>query len=174
MQNNVLNEYTNLLKTKFVYMERLSALPKGYISKKTIGNKEYHYLQFRNGGKVESKYLKDTEVSEMTKLFELRKEAESALPKIEKRLGELEMATKLLDVSLFRRLAMLKISVGMDDICREDKEKCVSFADAMTSIEGVSISMDTKHHLNDWKDGNVSFLSIFEQTLKQYGFAVEA
>lgn len=109
----------------------------------------------------------------MLKLFELRKEAELAALEIDRRLCEIEKAARLLDASLFRRLGMLRISIGMDDICREERENCVSFSDAMTSIEGVLVSSNVQHKLNCWKNGDISFLLIFEQTLRQYGFAVE-
>lgn len=173
MLQSVLDEYTELLRLRLVYSNRLSELPKGYISKKTIGNKEYHYLQFRNKGKVESKYLKDDEVGEMRKLLALRKEAESAAPEIDRRLCEIEKATRMLDASLFRRLGMLRISIGMDDIGREEKENCVSFSDAMTAIEGVTVSNNVQHELNCWMNGDISFLSVFERTLRHYGFPVE-
>jgi len=78
-----------------------------------------------------------------------------------------------LDASLFRRLGMLKICIGMDDISREVRESCVSFSDAMTSIEGVPVSANLQNDLNCWKNGDVSFLTVFEHTLRHYGFAVE-
>jgi len=173
MTQNIIDEYIELLKMRLVYLNRLSELPRGYISKKTIGNKEYNYLQYRNKGRVESRYIRDDEINDILKFLELRKEAEMASPEIDKRLCEIEKAARLLDASLFRRLGMLKICIGMDDISREVSESCVSFSDAMTSIEGVPVSANLQNDLNCWKNGDVSFLTVFEHTLRHYGFAVE-
>lgn len=173
MTQNIINEYVELLNMRLVYLNRLSELPRGYISKKIIGNKEYNYLQYRNKGRVESKYIRDGEIDDVRKLLELRKEAEAASPEIDKRLCEIEKAARLLDASLFRRLSMLKICIGMDDICREVRESCVSFSDAMTSIEGVPVSVSLRNDLDCWKNGDISFLAVFERTLRHYGFAVE-
>ena len=170
---HILKEYAELLKRRSGYLNSLSELPRGYISKKTIGNKEYHYLQCRNKEKIESRYIKDADVADVLKRIELRKEAEAAIPEINKRLSEIEKAAKLFNASLFRRLDMLKICAGMDDICREKKESCVSFSDAMTSIEGVPVSAGLQNDLNCWKNGDVSFLTVFEHTLSRYGFSVE-
>ena len=43
----------------------------------------------------------------------------------------------------------------------------------MTSIEGVPISDRVKNDLANWKNGNITFLSVFEQTLRRYGFVTE-
>ena len=37
---------------------RIAELPKGYISKKTIGGKERLYLQWRDRSKVRSRYIR--------------------------------------------------------------------------------------------------------------------
>ena len=74
---------------------------------------------------------------------------------------------------MLRKLKMLKLTSGMDSISAYEKEKRISFSDAMTSIEGVSVSDRVKKDLANWKNGNITFLSVFEQTLKRYGFVTE-
>ena len=69
---------------------------------------------------------------------------------------------------------MLKLTNGMDNISSEEKEKRISFSEAMTSIEGVPVSDRVKSDLANWKNGNITFLSVFEQTLRRYGFVTEA
>ena len=59
---DIIFEYKELLAQKLEIEQKLSVLPKGYISKKTIGGKQYLYLQTRNGDTVESKYIKAEEV----------------------------------------------------------------------------------------------------------------
>ncbi len=173
MAREISDEYNNLLKRKAEIEIKLPTLPQGYISKKHIGGNEYYYLQARSGVKVTSRYLKVEEVVEVKQQIALRKEYESELPQIRHRLDELETAAQLIGDGVCRRLQILKISVGMDEISEQQKQRCISFADAMTAIEGVPVSDQTKCDLNDWKNGEVTFRSVFETTLRRYGFPVE-
>ena len=75
--------------------------------------------------------------------------------------------------ALLRKLKMLKLTSGLDSISADEKEKRISFSDAMTSIEGVPVSDRVKNDLANWKNGNITFLSVFEQTLRRYGFVTE-
>ncbi len=170
---DIIFEYKELLAQKLEIEQKLSVLPKGYISKKTIGGKQYLYLQTRNGDTIESKYIKAEEVEEITNQISLRKEYEAQLPKILIRLADIETAAEFLDKALLRKLKMLKLTSGMDSISADEKEKRISFSDAMTSIEGVPVSDKVKSDLANWKKGNITFLSVFEQTLKRYGFVTE-
>ena len=170
---DIIFEYKELLASKLEIEQKLSVLPKGYISKKTIGGKQYLYLQTRNGATIESKYIKAEEVEEIAKQLSLRKDYEAQLPEILIRLADIETAAELLDKALLRKLKMLKLTSGMDSISAAEKEKRISFSDAMTSIEGVPVSDRVKTDLANWKKGNITFLSVFEQTLKRYGFVTE-
>lgn len=173
MAFEIINEYTNLLERKVTIQRELSVLPIGYISKKNINGKEYSYLQMRVNGKVNSTYIKNDDVKIITEKLNLRKKYESELPNINLRLAEIEKATKLLNDSLARRLDILKLSIGMDELPQGMKQMCLSFSEAMTSIEGVEVSDTAKQELNNWKNGTASFLSVFESTLRRYGFPVE-
>ena len=170
---DIIFEYKKLLAQKLEIEQKLSVLPRGYISKKTIGGKQYLYLQTRNRDTVESKYIKAEELEEITKQLSMRKEYESELPEILIRLADIETAAELLDKALLRKLKMLKLTSGMDSISADEKEKRISFSDAMTSIEGVPVSDRVKNDLANWKKGNITFLSVFEQTLRRYGFVTE-
>ncbi len=170
---DIIFEYKKLLAQKLEIEQKLSVLPRGYISKKMIGGKQYLYLQTRNGGTVESKYIKTEEVDEITNRLSLRKEYEAELPEVILRLADIETAAELLDKALLRKLKMLKLTSGMDSISVHEKEKRISFSDAMTSIEGVPVSDRVKKDLANWKNGNITFLSVFEQTLRRYGFVTE-
>ncbi len=170
---DIIFEYKELLASKLEIEQQLSILPKGYISKKTIAGKQYLYLQTRNGDTVESKYIKSDEVEEITEQLALRKEYEAELPEVILRLADIETAAELLDKALLRKLKMLKLTNGMDSISADEKEKRISFSDAMTAIEGVPVSDRVKNDLANWKNGNITFLSVFEQTLRRYGFLTE-
>lgn len=173
MIQTIKKEYTDLLKKRAFIMRELSSLPVGYISRKNINGKEYCYLQSRKNGKVTSSYIKAEDAETVSAHLNLRKQYESELANIDQRLSEIENAVKLLDKSDSHFLDLLKLSVGMDDISNRSKQKSVSFADAMTSIEGVPVSDKTRKDVNEWVNGAVSFLSVFEGTLKRYGFPVE-
>lgn len=123
---------------------------------------------------TESKYIKAEEYQDIKNQLSLRKEYEAELPEISKRLADIETAAELLDKAILRKLKMLKLTNGMDNISSEEKEKRISFSEAMTSIEGVPVSDRVKSDLANWKNGNISFLSVFEQTLRRYGFVTEA
>lgn len=170
---DIIFEYKELLASKLEIEQKLSVLPKGYISKKKIGGKQYLYLQTRNGETIESKYIKAEEADEIANQISLRKEYEAELPEILIRLADIETAAELLDKALLRKLKMLKLTSGMDSISIDEKEKRISFSDAMTSIEGVPVSDRVKNDLAKWKNGNITFLSVFEQTLRRYGFVTE-
>ena len=170
---DIVFEYKKLLEQKNLIEKKLAILPRGYISKKTIGCKQYLYLQTRSGDTIESRYIKAEDAEEITSQITSRKEYEAALPQVMLRLADIETAAELLDKSLLRKLRMLKLTSGMDSISPSEKEKRISFSDAMTSIEGIPVSDRLKNDLTNWKNGNITFLSVFEQTLRRYGFVTE-
>lgn len=57
----------------------ISELPIGYISKKNINGKTCYYRQWKESGKVKSKYIPDSEVSYIAQLIEERKKLEFQL-----------------------------------------------------------------------------------------------
>jgi len=64
--------------------KRISELPPGYISKKTIRGKTQYYLQWRENGKIKSKYIRAENVEDIQKQIEERK-------KLQERLKELQL-----------------------------------------------------------------------------------
>lgn len=171
MDKIVVAEYKALLERKTLIEAELPTLPHGYISHKTINGKVYDYLQSKVSGKTVSEYLKGNDAERIGKQLSLRKQYEAELPELNKRLGELEQAARLIGNGLDRTLLLLKSSAGMDRLDAGQKERCISFADAMNAIEGVPVSSETAAGINEWRNGRASFLSVFEATLKRYGFA---
>ncbi len=57
-------------------IDRLNALPVGYISKKTINGKERYYLQYRKGKKIVSNYVPNENVLSLRKQIDERKRLE--------------------------------------------------------------------------------------------------
>lgn len=173
MSNIIINEYKELLLRKNEIEQAIPSLPEGYISTKTIKKKQYYYLQNRVDGKITSKYLKENEVDMIKQQVELCKKYNTELPKIEARLKELEQAAKLIDRNIARHLTLLKLSCGMDSLSRMQKERSVSFANALNAIEGIYASKSTQQNIDKWKVGDESFITIFQSTLNMYGFASE-
>ena len=173
MTDKLIVEYKKLLATKEQIESEMLLLPHGYISKKTIRGKQYCYLQHRANGKLVSKYLKAAEAPKVAKQITLLKEYKDLLPKIETRLNELEQAAVLLDKDISRKLLLLKMSLGMDKLDTSQKTNSISFASAMNAIEGIPISQQTESDINEWKNGDKSFVSIFQDTLNRYGFVSE-
>ena len=74
----------------------LESLPTGYISKKVIHGKEYFYLQYKNNGKLISKYIKGNDLeklkADLLRREEIEKEIKDLLSK-EKNLNSLSRTT---------------------------------------------------------------------------------
>ncbi len=170
---SLVNEYKELLEQKVLIESELQRLARGYISKKKISGREYCYLQCKNDGKVTSEYLKSDDVQRITDELALRKKYEADLPVIDARLAELENAAQIIGKGTDRTLMLLKISAGMDSMGQDEKDECISFANAMNAIEGVPASEQTADELAQWQCGAKSYMAVFSATLRRYGFAVE-
>ncbi len=166
----IIEEYSTLLTQKQEAEGGLRDLPMGYLSRKTINGKPYHYLQRKVAGKVTSQYVKASEVAQLTQKLEKRKAYEQSIPAIYKRMGELEQAAQLLDPHLYRQLTAMLLSSGMDDLGADQKATSVSFAATMTAIEGVPMSDSVQRAVADWQEGTQHFYGLLESTLQSYGF----
>ena len=168
MYESIINEYRNILNEKSRINEDIKKLPKGYISKKNIKGKDYFYLQYRENGKFISKYIKKNNLEKIESQISFRKECIYRLEKLRIREIELKKASKLLSNSLFRELAVAKLSTGMDNISSKQRSKSISFANSMNSIEGISISNKTRENIHNWETGNTDFHSVFREILNEY------
>ena len=65
-----------------------------------------------------------------------------------------------------------KLCEGMDALTLEEKEGCLSFAEAINAIEGLTISIELEQQLEKWKNGEMTFHQVFEDALKGYGFPI--
>lgn len=79
------------------YEKELLSLPKGSVFKRKIGNKEYLYLNYREGKKVISKFLGKSEefnINELQIQLDKRKEYKQLLKKLKLEQNELLKALK--------------------------------------------------------------------------------
>ena len=75
-----------------------------------------------------------------------------------------------MDKAMKRKQDLFKLCNGMDKLDIHKKEKCLSFSEAMLSIEGMKIGVEVALALEEWKEGKATYLSIFKSTLQRYGF----
>ena len=173
MKNLVTKEYRDLISKKLFLEREIDKLPIGYISKKTIKGRAQFYLQRREGNKVTSIYIKFEDVDSVSEGIDKRKKFIEELSLLDDRLNQLEQAAILIDRDLYCQLLLYKLSYRMDDLETTERHVCSSFGSAMNAIEGVAISIETHNEIEKWKRGDKSFLAIFEDTLRRYGFPVE-
>ena len=75
------------------YREQIRELPRGSISRKRRGNREYCYLAYREGRKVRFDYIGPVEsdaVADLEKQIARRREIEARLKQVEQNLDEIE------------------------------------------------------------------------------------
>lgn len=87
-------ELDRMKRMSSAYSEEINLLPKGSIVKKRIGSKYYNYLQFRSGGKVVSKYIKEANLDEVRNKIERRKNLSQAIKRMEKDMAKIEKVLK--------------------------------------------------------------------------------
>ena len=91
-----------------MYEAEKRTLPKGYIRKKTINEKEYTYLQYREGDKVRSVYIDKKAAEETEKKIAERK-------RIENKIHELQQRKKILEKKLGIRKYLPEKEVDYDN-----------------------------------------------------------
>ncbi len=151
----------------------LQVLPHGYISKKVIHGKTQYYLQRRVGKRIIGKYISDDDVESIKNGLSRRASLGEDLLSVKARISKLEAAAKLIDAKVYKKLLLLKTCIPMEYLTVEERQKASSFAGAMNAVEGVHATTETQSAVADWIAGEVSFLSVYENTLKKYGFPVE-
>ena len=72
---------------------RISELPKGNLTKKTINGKAYYYHRFTEDHKRYEKYIKEEELDEIKALFELKASLKKELNTLKKQSGKIGRAS---------------------------------------------------------------------------------
>jgi len=73
------------LERQEAYREEIKKLPRGYLVIKKRGDKKYHCLQYRDGLRTVTKYLKiDTDIKEITEQIARRKHYEGLVKRLQK------------------------------------------------------------------------------------------
>lgn len=162
------NEYTTLLHSQAEIQRQIHAIPKGYITIKKISGKEYHYLQYTSFGKKKSKYLRGPEVENVCEKLALGETLRKKMDENNANLDRLEKAVKILDEQLSRTFFYLRQCADMDALPISKRDKALSFARAMTALEGLPAQETTEENLQLWAKGAKSFADIYLPALQAY------
>ena len=173
MANSLEKEYKKALLRMADIKNELALLPFGYISEKTINGTKQYYLQKRVGNKVLGKHISSAELSSVRLGLSKRESFEKELAAIEERLVNVEAAAKLVSHNLYKKILLLKDCMPMESLSTDARVRASSFAEAMNAIEGIPASAEIRSDIKAWHLGEVSFLSLYEATLKKYGFPVD-
>jgi len=160
--------YALLLRQAAQKQRALADLPDGYISRKNINGKSYPYLQKRVNGKTQSRYIKADALADLTAGLVRRKSLTAEIAAIHAELQRLEEAAKILDGGLYRQIQMRKCSAAVDSIPLQRRAQALSFADALTALEGIPASDETEKQLLAWSAGQQSFGETYAQVLRRY------
>ena len=162
------NEYVTLLYRQANTRQELQDIPKGYVTIKRISGKEYHYLQYTVFGRKKSEYLRESEVKSVYDKLAVRDSLLKELEDNNANLDRLERAVKILDEQLSRTFFYLRQCADMDALPISKREKALSFARAMTSLEGLPVKETTEENLNLWAMGKKSFADFYIPALQDY------
>ena len=162
------NEYTALLAYRAEIQRQMQTIPNGYITTKKISGKEYHYLQYTAFGKKKSEYLREAEVESVCEKLSHREFLSKELDDNNANLDRLERAAKILDKQLSRTFFYLRQCAEMDALPVPKRERALSFARAMTSLEGLPARETTEENLQLWAKGEKSFADFYLPALQDY------
>lgn len=90
LEQQLLDEYFRCIRNKDVQTAAIANLPKGYISSKRRGDKVYYYLQWRDGNKVCSRYLKPSEVENTKKQINERRSWSASVKQLERNMKQIK------------------------------------------------------------------------------------
>lgn len=164
----LLDEYKRLLDRDVALRIELHQIPKGYLVTKKISGKEYLYLQYTVQGKKKSEYVRDEDVDRMKAALARRDPMKKEMDAIRREQVRLESAAKILDLNLYRAFFFLKQCSEMDALPKEKRHTALSFARAMTALEGLPAKEETEHNLLLWVSGEKQFADFYMKALQTY------
>ena len=164
----LLDEYTQLLRVNVQLRSQIHEIPKGYIVTKKISGKDYFYLQYSNQGKKKSEYIHEEDIEQLRLSIALREPLKLQIESTQKEQVRLESAAKILDTNLYRIFVFLKQCADMDALPISKRTAALQFAGAMTALEGLPAKQETEASLQEWANGHRSFVDIYMKALYHY------
>lgn len=165
----LLDEYRQLLQRDVQLQKEMQQIPRGYIVTKRISGKDYYYLQYSVQGKKKSEYIHEQDVSAIKAAIANREPLRQEIEDNHAEQERLEQAVRILDAGLFRLFRCLKQCAEMDAMPLTKRPQALSFAKAMTALEGVPAQEETEGGLQLWSMGKKSFADVYLKALHKYG-----
>ena len=162
------DEYRELLACETKLRQEMHRIPKGYLVTKKIAGKEYLYLQYTAQGKKKSEYIHEEDWNWIKAAIARREPAREEMDTLRREQTRLESAAKILDTNLYRTFVFLKQCVEMDALPMEKRQDALSFARAMTALEGLSAREETEQNLQLWAKGEKKFADFYLKSLQSY------
>ena len=162
------DEYRELLAYETKLRQEMHRIPKGYLVTKKIAGKEYLYLQYTAQGKKKSEYIHEDDWTWIKAAIARREPAKEEMDTLRREQTRLENAAKILDSNLYRTFVFLKQCAEMDSLPMEKRQDALSFARAMTALEGLSAREETEQNLLLWAKGEKKFADFYMKSLQSY------
>ena len=166
--HELLVEYKELLAQDVRLRQEMHKIPKGYLVTKRIAGKEYLYLQYTVQGKKKSDYIREEDVLQIRSAIARRDPVNAEMDTVRREQSRLESAAKILDSNLYRTFMFLKQCAEMDALPLEKRPGALSFARAMTALEGLSAKDETEQNLLLWANGQKLFSDFYMKSLQSY------
>lgn len=164
----LLDEYVGLLNHDITLRQEMQCIPKGYLVTKKISGKEYLYLQYTIQGKKKSEYIHEDDSARITAAIARREPVKEEMDAVRAEQMRLESAAKILDSNLYRTFFFLKQCAEMDALPMEKRMDALSFAKAMTALEGLPAKEETEQNLRLWARGEKKFAEFYMKSLQSY------
>jgi len=162
------DEYRELLAHETKLRQEMHRIPKGYLVTKKIAGKEYLYLQYTAQGKKKSEYIHEDDWTWIKAAIARREPAKEEMDILRREQIRLESAARILDTNLYRTFMFLKQCAEMDALPMEKRLDALSFARAMTALEGLSAREETEQNLLLWAKGEKKFADFYMKALQSY------
>lgn len=162
------DEYRELLAHETKLRQEMHRIPKGYLVTKKIAGKEYLYLQYTAQGKKKSEYIHEDDWTWIKAAIARREPAKEEMDILRREQIRLESAARILDTNLYRTFMFLKQCADMDALPMEKRLDALSFARAMTALEGLSAREETEQNLLLWAKGEKKFADFYMKSLQSY------
>ena len=162
------DEYRELLAHETKLRQEMHRIPKGYLVTKKIAGKEYLYLQYTAQGKKKSEYIHEDDWTWIKAAIARREPAKEEMDILRREQIRLESAARILDTNLYRTFMFLKQCAEMDSLPMEKRQDALSFARAMTALEGLSAREETEQNLLLWAKGEKKFADFYMKSLQSY------
>lgn len=162
------DEYRELLACEAKLRQEMQGIPKGYLVTKKIAGKEYLYLQYTAKGKKKSEYIREEDQNRIKAAIARREPVKAEMDTLLREQARLESAAIILDANLYRTFLFLKQCAQMDVLPIEKRGDVLSFARAMTALEGLEAKAETERNLQLWAKGEKKFTDFYMKSLQSY------